>query len=199
MSNDHRVSESATTGAYPAAPSLDATRDASRKEPWTDDAAPAVLRTHPGGLRLGRGAAEVIFELVVATMWSDGELTTSEVERGRAAAEALGIRPRGGGAFAAIAQGALPFSELAFARLGPTERHVAYAACAWLDAANETSSERRAGFLRALQTRLEISSGQAEHLQQLATTIGQEPDRRHGFVALGRAVVEETAVRQSMD
>ncbi len=198
MSNDHRFSESATTGPYPAATATETTRKVEGEKPWTPDGA-ASVRTRTHGVRLERGAAEVIFELVVATMWSDGELTTPEVERGRAAAVALGIRPRGGGAFAAIAQGALPFSELAFDRLGPTERHVAYAACVWLDAANERHSRRRAGFLRALETRLEIPEAQAAHLRELATTIGHEPDHRHGFTALVRAILEERAARQSMD
>ena len=47
---------------------------------------------------LDSGAGEVVFEILVAVMWSDGELRASEVERGRAAADVMRVRPSRGGA-----------------------------------------------------------------------------------------------------
>jgi hypothetical protein len=143
--------------------------------------------------------AETIFEIMVALMWSDGALTTPEVERGRAAARVMRVRPRRGGAFGAIAEGALPFPEIDFGGLDASHRQLAYAAAAWVDQGSAQPSERRTGFMRALQTRLELAD-QAPALEQLAATVSRDhEDPEAAFVALVLAVVPDEAVASQLD
>lgn len=119
---------------------------------------------------------EVVFEILVAVMWSDGELVRAEVERGRAAAEVMQIRPARGGALGAIADGPILFSAIAFDTLDNASRHLAYAAACWLDEASEDPSARRHGFIGQLRTRLALPDHVAAWLQQLAAEAGERHD-----------------------
>lgn len=133
--------------------------------------------------RVPRASAEALFEIIIAVMWSDGELVETEVIRGRAAADVLQIRPRGGGAFAAIAAGPLPFPELGFEHLDEAQTAAAYAAAEWISLSNETPSPRRTRFLQALQTRMRIDDAQAGALRDLAQTIDGSVGDPHQAVA----------------
>jgi hypothetical protein len=138
--------------------------------------------------------AEAIFELLVAVMWSDGELATAEVERGRAAAEVMHVRPRLGGAFTAMADGPLPFGQIAIDALSGPERRVAFAAAEWVADAAPGPSDRRSGFVRALQMRLAIDDEDARYLGELALSLGREcEDPRQGFGVLMRSVLRPLA------
>jgi hypothetical protein len=180
MSNDHDV-----TGESPAPFSVSRVPTGRVR---------AVVAPLPG-LEAGPGAilpseAEAIFELVVAVMWSDGELAKAEVERGRAAAEVMSVRSRRGGAFGAIAAGPLPFGEIDFDGLSLRARRLAFAAAEWLADAAPDPSERRSGFVRALQIRLGIDDDDARWLGEVAIGLGREhADAREGFGALMRAVL----------
>lgn len=134
---------------------------------------------------LSPGERETVFEVVVATMWSDGELVTAEVERGRAVAEHLGTQPRGGGAFAAIADGALPFDAVQFDTLGSFGRIVAYASAEWVAAANTEPAPRRTRFLEALATRLQLRDEVVGRIRALVATATEQYDGHHpSFVRL---------------
>lgn len=141
------------------------------------------LRPEPT-CRVNPDAGAVIFEILVATMWSDGELVKAEVERGRVVAELLALRPRGSGAFAAIADGPLPFSELDFDVLSPDDIRLAYATAEWLAAVNDEPSERRTGFLRALAIRMRLAAEDVEELRSSVAAIAKRPDDRDAFVEL---------------
>ena len=124
----------------------------------------------PPGLR-SPVAGPVIFEILVATMWSVGELVADEVERTRAVAIAMELRElRGGSAFGTIAAGALVFPEIDFELLDPREARLAYAAAEWISATS-VPSERRDGFLRALRLRLRLEEDEAAILQDLARSV----------------------------
>lgn len=143
--------------------------------------------------RLPHDAACALFEILIAVMWSDGELLESEVVRGRAAADVLGLRPRGGGAFAAIASGPLPFPELGFEHLQPEQAAAVYAAAEWISVANDLPSKRRSRFLQALQTRMRIDPAQAARLRDLALTIDHDlDDPHHAFASLVDALDPES-------
>jgi hypothetical protein len=151
----------------------------------------AEVRPEPT-CRVNPDAALVLFEILVATMWSDGELVKAEVERGRLVAELLELRPRGGGAFAAIASGPLPFSDLGFARLDEDHGRLAYAAAEWIAAVNDEPSDRRTGFLRALATRMRLSADDVAALRSLVNTLDVSDDRA-AFVELLNALVAASA------
>lgn len=139
--------------------------------------------------RLAAETGEIVFEILVAVMWSDGELVTSEVERGRAAADLMCVRPKRGGALGAIADGPLPFPAIAFERLDPYARSLTYAAACWLDDASEAPSERRASFIGAIRMKLDLSDDHVERLRGLATAVGQQfPEPRDAFEALMQRV-----------
>ena len=143
--------------------------------------------------------AETVFEIMVALMWSDGALTTPEVERGRAAARVMQVRPRRGGAFGAIAEGALPFPEIDFASLDASHRQLAYAAAAWVDQGSAQPSERRTGFMRALQTRLALAD-QADALLELVRAVNREhDDPQAAFVALVLALIPVEPMSPRLD
>jgi hypothetical protein len=117
--------------------------------------------------------------VIVATMWTVGELIASEVERSRAAVVTMRLLPRrGGSVFGAIAAGALPFTDLEFERLTPVEGRLAYAAAQWVAAAS-VPSERRTQFLRGLKLRLRLSDRDAAQLSELARSVdaGSESPR----------------------
>ena len=122
-------------------------------------------------------SSEVVFEVMVATMWSVGELIAAEVERSRAAVTAMGLHPRrGGSAFGAIAAGALPFSEIEFDRLTRSEARLAYAAAEWL-AATSLPADRRSQFLRGLRLRLRLTDTETAQLIALAHEADTAPPR----------------------
>lgn len=128
----------------------------------------------PPTLDLSAAVADALFEIVVAVMWSDGELIADEVERGRAAARAMEVVPqRGGSAYGAIAEGALPFGDIGFDLLEESHRQLALVAAEWVAACNDEPSQRRAAFIRGLQLRLSISDDQARQLRDLATTVSR--------------------------
>jgi hypothetical protein len=134
--------------------------------------------------------ADVIFELLVAVMWSDGELASAEVERGRAAAEIMGVRPRRKGALGAIADGPRPFGEIDIDGLSGLARRLAYAAAEWLADAAPDPSARRHGFVRALQMRLGVDDHEAAALAELGLGLGREiDDPRRSFAQLLRDVL----------
>jgi hypothetical protein len=135
-------------------------------------------------------AADTVFEVVVAVVWSGGELLESEVERGRATADVLGVRPRGGGAFAAIADGPLPLPKLHLERLEHDARRLAYAASEWVDTANTEPSARRSGFLRALATLLQLDQKTVEALRRVVNTTHRlHAEPRESFAALCEALL----------
>jgi hypothetical protein len=130
-------------------------------------------------------ASAAIFEILVAAMWSNGELTAAEVERGRAAAVEMALSPRGRGAFGAIADGPLPFPNLGFEHLDQVGVRLAYAAARWIVTSDGPPSERHLGFIRALRTRLRLTTQEAARLDDLAATVAQQhPDPRASFAAL---------------
>lgn len=188
MPNDQSVTGAHTaerTGPLPAVPRA----DVAGGWPQADVVAERTRESSRGIRGLDPVMAETIFEVMVALMWSDGALTTPEVERGRAAARVMRVRPRRGGAFGAIAEGALPFPEIDFANLDLSHRQLAYAAAAWVDQGSGQPSDRRTGFIRALQARLGLAD-QADALRELASTVSREHDEPEGaFVALVLALI----------
>jgi hypothetical protein len=179
MANDHEISGEPTAVARgPRTPS---------------GRLPAVwaVPSEPPKTELGHAQADAIFELLVAVMWSDGELDTAEVARGRAAAEVMQLRPRRGGAFTAMADGALPFGEIEIDALSGLHRRLAYAAAEWLAEAPSSASDRRSGFVRALQMRLGITDDDAQVLGELALGLAREcDDPKQAFAALMRGVLQ---------
>jgi hypothetical protein len=137
----------------------------------TAEAIPANDRVGKGPTVVSAAGAQVVFEVIVATMWSVGELVAGEVERSRAAVASMGMHPRReGSAFGAIAAGPLAFNDLEFEQLGPAEGRLAYAAAHWI-AATSLSSDRRNRFLRALEQRLRLSDEDAARLSALARSV----------------------------
>ena len=130
-----------------------------------------IASAHAANAAPERAVADTIFDILVATMWSDGDLTEEEVTRGRVAARALQISPRTGGAFGAIANGAIAFGDIAFDRIHGTSGRLAYATAEWVAAANTAPSAQRDAFLRALKVRLSISDDDATGLRDLAVTL----------------------------
>ena len=173
MTNDQ-----SQTGAHAAAPSADPLDAPAANGP--------TLASVPA---LPEAVAETVFEILVGVMWSDGELISSEVERGRAAAEMMNARTKRGGALGAIADGPLPFPGIAFEQLDPYARHLAYAAACWIDDASDEPSGRRNAFVRALRMKLDLSDDLVERLRGVATAVGIEhDDPRQAFAALMRRV-----------
>jgi hypothetical protein len=181
MENEQGVEPAARTATGPLA--LEIT-------PSPADSSPGLR--HEPTCTMPPDVGELVFEVLVATMWSDGTLATSEVERGRAAAHCLGVRPRGGGAFAAIASGPLPFSELQFDRLSPEVARFTFAAARWLDSANAEPSSRRSGFLRALATRTRIADDEVEALRALVSRVEAEDlEEEAAFTRLFNVLLEQ--------
>lgn len=120
-----------------------------------------------------KSAAEAIFHMVVALMWSDGTLSDEEVQRGRAVAHALQVGPLAGGVFGAMAEGPLPFNELGFDALGDVERQTAYALSAWTAAPELATADRYRGFLHALGVRLALTAEQVTRLLALVLAIDE--------------------------
>lgn len=131
-------------------------------------------------------AAEAVFEIAVAAMWSDGDLSTQEVARGRVVARVLSVKPsRGGSAFAAIAAGALRFDEIAFSALDEADAKLAFATAQWVTSSETDLLERRQRFLRGLQLRLRVSDDEAAALQDVALTAdAAHSEARKAFATL---------------
>lgn len=160
MDNDYGISSAAQVFDN-VEPSIE--RAPSRSQPDIAVVAPTPTLTP--------SAAEAVFEIVVAAMWSDGDLSTEEVARGRVVARVFSVKPsRGGSAFAAIAAGALRFDEIAFSALDEREAKLAFAAAQWVTSAESDLQERRQRFLRGLQLRLRVSDDEAAALQDVALT-----------------------------
>src|SRR5688572_30949630 len=169
----------------------DLTSDVVRGRPVTGRlrAVVAAIPEEPtSALAVTAVEGEAIFELLVAVMWSDGELATEEVERGRAAAEVMQVRSSRGGALGAIADGPLPFGQIGIDALSARARRLAYAAAEWLADAVPDPTQRRAGFVRALHIRLGVDADEARALAELALELGRsEPQRpRMAFRSLMR-------------
>jgi hypothetical protein len=198
MPNDQSVTRSRTTESTGPLPAV------SRPElagTWAKSAEIHEPTREPSrGIRgLDAHMAETIFEIMVALMWSDGALTTPEVERGRAAARVMRVRPRRGGAFGAIAAGALPFPEIDFDALDPSHRQLAYASAAWVDQGSAQPSKRRSGFMRALHARLELGD-QTDALEELAAKVSDEhDDPEAAFVALVLALIPAEPATSQLD
>jgi hypothetical protein len=183
MPNDRDV-----TGEHNAAPSMRTPRAPTGRLRALGGAAAALADLAPDdasrSMDLDAGEGEAIFELLVAVMWSDGELQSTEVERGRAAAEVMHVRSRRGGAFGAIAAGPLPFGDIGFDALSPRARRLAYAAAEWISDAADPSP-RRSGFVRAVQLRLGIDDDEARWLAELALGLSRDGESsKAGFGAL---------------
>ncbi len=175
-------SERTTTGVHAAAPIDPATAPVAEV---AANGVPPLDRTRTP--LLSSEVGEIVFEILVAVMWSDGELASGEVERGRAAADLMRIRPKRGGALGAIADGSLPFPAIAFERLDPYGRRLAYAAACWLDDASDDPSERRKSFIGAVRTKLDLNDELVERLRHLASRVGNDTaDVRDAFAALMR-------------
>lgn len=166
------TNDQSQTGAHAAAPTAD-----PLDAPAANGPAPIPV--------LPEAVAETVFEILVAVMWSDGELISSEVERGRAAAEIMNARTKRGGALGAIADGPLPFPRIAFEELDGYARQLAYAAACWIDDASDEPSGRRNAFVAALRMKLDLSDEIVERLRAVATAVGIEYDEpRQAFAAL---------------
>ena len=158
-------------------------------EPSTQSAAEAMAVVGKDPTFMAPIGGHVVFEVMVATMWSVGELVAAEVERSRIAAATMGVQPkRGGSTFGTIAAGALSFTDLEFGRLSSAEERLAYAAAEWIGATS-TYSDRRAQFLRGLKLRLRISDTDAAQLATLARSVDEEGETRREAFAL---LVERT-------
>ena len=158
-------------------------------DPMTDPVAgpQAAANGGPPLRALPADVAEVVFEILVCVMWSDGELVSDEVERGRAAAEVMCVRPSRGGALGAIADGPLLFPAVAFEKLDGYSRRLAYGAACWLDDASPDPSERRRSFIAALRTKLDLDDATVHNLRTLASlAAGHEP--RTAFALLMRGI-----------
>lgn len=112
---------------------------------------------------------EALFELAVSVIWSDGPLERNEVARTRALATALDVVPPRGGVLGAIADGAIPFAELAFEQLDNLYSCRAFAIALWLSPS--PVSPRREAFLAAIQTRMGVSQSLVQRLQTIVRTI----------------------------
>lgn len=166
------TNDQSQTGAHAAAPTADPLDAPAANGPAPIPALPEAV-------------AETVFEILVAVMWSDGELISSEVERGRAAAEIMNARTKRGGALGAIADGPLPFPGIAFEELDAYARQLAYAAACWIDDASDEPSGRRNAFVAALRMKLDLSDEIVERLRAVATAVGIEfDDPRQAFAAL---------------
>ncbi len=153
-------------------------------EPSIQSTAEAIAVVGKDPTLLAPAGGDVVFEVIVATMWSVGELVAAEVERSRAAAATMNVQPkRGGSTFGTIAAGPLSFTDLEFERLSVAEGRLAYAAAEWIGATSPYS-ERRAQFLRGLKLRLRLSDAEAARLATLARAVDEETDSHREAFAL---------------
>lgn len=181
MSTDPTTTGAPTSGAHAAA-------SVSEGPPLglAANGSPAVAMARTPAISAESG--EIVFEILVAVMWSDGELVSGEVERGRAAVDLMRIRPKRGGALGAIADGPLPFPSIAFDRLDRQARRLAYAAACWLDGANRAPSARRRSFIGAVRIKLDVGPAAAE-LAAIARQVEVAfDDPRDAFAALMRRI-----------
>ncbi|MBV1858372.1 MAG: hypothetical protein KUG77_08165 [Nannocystaceae bacterium] len=129
-----------------------------------------------------------LFEIAVASMWSDGALAARAVDRGHALARQVRSAPRRNGSpFGAIAAGPLPFGELDFDALEPDERPLAYAVALWVGYGDDQpQSARHASFARGLQLRLRLDDREAAMLRDVVAAVDAtaEAEDAHGSLSL---------------
>ena len=173
-----------TTGAHAAATigtmATPSSSSAANSSPAWDATRVPVLESE---------IADVVFEVLVSVMWSDGELASGDVERGRAAADLMCVRSKRGGALGAIANGPLPFPTVPFEQLDAYGRRLAYAGACWIDTASEHPSERRTSFIRAVRMKLDLEDSAVSELRAVAEVVHTRyPVPRDGMAALMRNV-----------
>ncbi|MBL4687543.1 MAG: hypothetical protein JKY37_23305 [Nannocystaceae bacterium] len=174
--------EQPTSGAHPVASS----EHPALAEVAANGGPPTAVARTPA---IVADVGEIVFEILVAVMWSDGELASVEVECGRAAADVMQIRPKRGGSLGAMADGPLPFPAIAFDRVDASGRRLAYAAACWLDDASEETSDRRTSFLAAVRTKLDLNDETVARMRDLASAVRAEfEDARDAFAALMQRV-----------
>jgi len=136
----------------------------------------------------GRGRLPTpLFEIAVASMWSDGALAARAVDRGHALARQLRSAPhRSGSPFGAIAAGPLPFGELEFDGLEPEERPLAYAVALWVGCGeDQPQSPRHASFSRGLQLRLRLHDREAAMLRDVVAAVEATAEVEDAHASLG--------------
>ncbi|MGH1343968.1 MAG: hypothetical protein ACRBN8_20585 [Nannocystales bacterium] len=128
-----------------------------------------------------------LFEIAVASMWSDGALAARAVDRGHALARQLSSAPRRSGSpFGAIAAGPLPFGELDFDALEADERPLAYAVALWVGCREgQPQSQRHASFSRGLQLRLRLHDREAAMLRDVVAAIEATAEAEDAHDSLG--------------
>lgn len=148
--------------------------------PVTAESAPSATN------KLGR-LPTPLFEIAVASMWSEGELAARAVERGHALARQLSAVPRRGGSpFGAIAAGPLPFGELEFDALQPDERSLAFAIALWVGCkGGEAPSLRRTSFCRGLQLRLRLTDLDVKMIRDVVMAVEATAESEDAHASLG--------------
>ncbi len=128
-----------------------------------------------------------LFEIAVASMWSDGALAARAVDRGRALARQIRLAPpRRGSPFGAIAAGPLPFGELKFDELQPDERPLAYAVALWVGCReDQPQSPRNASFSRGLQIRLRLHDREVAMLRDVVAAVEATAEVEDAHASLG--------------
>ena len=128
-----------------------------------------------------------LFEIAVASMWSDGALAARAVDRGHALARQLCSAPRRGGSpFGAIAAGPVPFGELEFDALAPDERPLAFAIAMWVGCREQhPASARHESFSRGLQLRLRLNDREAAMLRDVVAAVEATAEAEDAHASLG--------------
>lgn len=128
-----------------------------------------------------------LFEIAVASMWSDGALAARSVDRGHALARQIRAAPRRSGSpFGAIAAGPVPFGELEFDALEPEERPLAYAVALWVGCGEEQpQSPRHASFARGLQLRLRLHDREVAMLRDVVAAVEATAEVEDAHASLG--------------
>ncbi len=136
----------------------------------------------------GRGRLPTpLFEIAVASMWSDGALAARAVDRGHALARQLRSAPRRNGSpFGAMAAGPVPFGDLEFDELQPEERPLAYAVALWVGSGgDQPQSPRHASFSRGLRLRLRIHDREAAMLRDVVAAVEATAESEDAHASLG--------------
>lgn len=111
-----------------------------------------------------------LFDLVVATLWADGEVADREIAAAHGAQLALGLVHPSDDAASAIGQG--PSERWrALAAASDRERVLAYAAAVWTALADRTIDPGEARFLRELRRTLALDEGAVRFADALARWI----------------------------
>ena len=102
--------------------------------------------------------SRTLFDLVVATLWADGEVADREFAAARGAQIALGLVHESDDARVAVARGARERWR-GLARAGARDRVLAYAAAVWTALADGRIDPGEARFLREVRTTLALEPG----------------------------------------